>query len=729
MSYFHSCSSFFIHLFYLPFVPGLRENRQKRESGYFSMGRVAGTHLLCDNSPPSPFRHFERGHPIFSNRTLEPKDSIPFRNPNLGVASERQIMKPLNDTLSVDLPPSDPYDIAVEVEAQVGPRSPSPTPFKIAESLAATKQKGFSSSYGRGSPSFQVSSYQQSGRFDSSRHGSTLQSRSSSPSHGTIPFRRSVSALSLGRHSFDGGGWTHRMELGSRNSLQGTCGQRFESGTLPRNFKSFANSVKSQSSTVSDFRSALRKTEVRSSLSGRDSRSSSLSRRDYNSSGQMSLQKTEIISGSSAGCRRDSRTLSSSRRTSTSLRDSHSSSSPRRNCSPSSQSLLRRSDSIRSLSGHGHHGRCGSPIREGYDIESQALLHNPKARNGLNDQEQENQTVSPSRRGYDLSQSVLRKTESSLVSGRRGCSSSGRRCDETPIQYNLKNTNTSGSLRGRCPENCNSSPLRRKCEAPSQPRLHKSEANSSCRSHESHNSMPSRKSYDHGDQHSMQKTETSYSLNITNQSSRNSSPPGKGNNDPPGYSILRNATNGESSHSFQRNSTYQDSRSNSNRLPFPNHSHCSASLSCDASPSRQATSGRRTTLVTLEPPRSPGSVKSGIGRCGLEDHCQSPNDMRPSYRVKSTSPSHQVQMQRHTSSQSSMESSESGQPSSGSSGRNRDVYAVMADNPMVKMIHQKGGTGHTGRPQKQQPSRRQELFKPARSDSRDTTKNEPRSIS
>lgn len=693
------------------------------------MGRGGGTHLLSGDSPPSPFRHFERGHPIFSNRTLEPKDSIPFRNPNLGVASERQIMNPLNDTLSVDLPPSHPYDIAVEVEAQVGPRSPSPTPFKIAESLAATKQKGFRCSYGRGNGSFQVSSYQQSGRLDPSRHGSTLQSRSSSPSRGTIPFRRSESALSFGRHSFDGGGWTRRMELGSRNSLQGTCGQRFESGTLPRNFKSFANSVKSQSSTVSDFRSALRKTEVRSSLSGRDSRSSSLSRRDYNSSGQMSPQKTEITSGPSAGCRRDSRILSSSRRTTTSLRDGHSSLSPRRNCSPSSQTRLRRSDSLLSLSGHGHHGRCGSPIREGYDIESQVLLRNPKARNGLNDQEQENPTVSPSRRGYDSSQSVLRKTESSPVGGRRGCSSSGRRRDETPIQYNLKNTNTSGSLAGCCPENRSSSPFRRKCEAPSQPWLHKSEANSSCRNHKSHNSMPSTKSYDHCEKHSIQKTETSYSLNIPNQSSRKSSPPRRGNNEPPGYSILRNATNGDSNHSFQRDSTYQDSKANSNRLPFPNHSQCSASLSSDASPFRQATSGSRTTLVTLEPPRSPGSVKSGTGRCGLNDHCQSPDDMGPSYRVRSPSPSPQVQMQRHTSSQSSMESSESGHPSFRSSGRNRDVYAVMANNPMVKRIHQRGATGHMGRPQKQQPSRRQELFKPARSDSHDTAKNEPHSIS
>uniref|UniRef100_A0A3B4UXA0 TRIO and F-actin binding protein b n=1 Tax=Seriola dumerili TaxID=41447 RepID=A0A3B4UXA0_SERDU len=60
-----------------------------------------------------------------------------------------------------------------------------------------------------------------------------------------------------------------------------------------------------------------------------------------------------------------------------------------------------------------------------------------------------------------------------------------------------------------------------------------------------------------------------------------------------------------------------------------------------------------------------------------------------------------------------MESSESGQLSAGSTGRNREEYAAMANLPKVKMIHQREDPGHAGRPQNQQPSRRQELFKPA----------------
>ena len=721
-----SVRSISVTLSYFPFLPGFKEDRERRESGYFSLGRAAGTRLHRDNSPSAPYRHFERGHPVFNTRNVEPKDTVPFRNPNLGVASERPMLTALNDDLPEEIPPPDPYEIAVEVEAQVGPRSPSPTPFKIAESLASTGRKGFSGSYGRGNSPSNVSSFHQSGRFESSRQGSALQSRSSSPSRGNLPFRRSESTASLSRHNFDGGGRTQGIEQGSRNSLQGAHGRRVESGTLPRNFKSFASPVKSQPSTVSDFRSALRRTEVSGSLSGRgrDSRGSSPSRRDYNPSGQTSLRKTEITSSPSPGRGRDSRTSSPPRRTSSSLRDNHSSSPPRRNYSSSSQSPLRKSESIMSLSGRSHHGRCGSPIREGYDIESQALLRNPTARDGLNDQEQHTPTVSPSRRGYDTSQSVLRKTESSTVSHSRGresrSSSLGRKGYETPTHYQLRKTDMGGSLHSCNRESRNSSPSRRSYEAPSQSLLRKSEVNSSVRGRESHNSFPSRKSYDAPEQHSLRKTETSNSFNSKNHNSRNSSPSRKLNSDRPGYSILRNATNGDSSHSFQRKNTNHDSKSDSNRSPFSwresTHSHRSSSLSRAASPSRQTTNGSRTAFVTLETPRRASNIRSGVGRHGPEDRCQSPNENRPSHRTRSPSPSPQIQMRRHTSSQSSMESSESGQRSVGSTGRNREEYAVMADVPKVKMIHQREGPGHMGRPQTQQPSRRQELFKPARSD-------------
>lgn len=712
-----------MHLLFLfsPDLPGLKDDRERRESGYFSLGRAAGACSLRDNSPPAPFRHFERGHPLFNNRNIEPKDVIPFRNPNLGVASERQIPENLNDDLPVEVPPPDPYEIAVEVEAQVGPRSPSPTPFKIAESLASTGRKGFSSSYGRGnSSSSQVSSYQQSGRYDSSRQVSALQSRSSSPSRGNLPFRRSESTTSLTRHNFDSGGRSQRLEPGSRIPLQSTHARRVESGTLPRNFKSFASSVKSQSSTITDFRSTLRKTEVNGSFSGRsrDGRTLSPSRRDYNPPGQMSLHKTEITSSSSHTRGRESRTSSPSRRTSDSLRDS--SSPSRRKFSSSSQSLLRKSESVTSLNGRGHHGGCGSPIREGYDIESQVLLRNSRARNGMN--EHDSPIIPLPKRSYDApSRSILRKTESSTAGSSRGrdsrSSSTGRRGYENPSQYQLRKTHVSSSLNVRSQESRNLSPSRRSSEAPSQSLLQKSEVNSSVRNRESHSLLPSKKNYDAPDPHSQRKTETSSFLNNRNYT-HSSSPSRKGTSDPPGYSVLRHATNGDSSCSPQRKNTYNDSKSDAKQTPrswrASTHSVRSSSLSRAASPSRQTTNGSRTAFVSLETPKSPSSIRSGVGRHVHDDRCSSPYDKRPSHRAQSPSYSPPIQIRRHTSSQSSMDSSESGQLSAGSTGQNREEYAMMDDLPKVKMIHQMEGPGHIGRPHNQQSYRRQELFKPAR---------------
>ncbi|KAK2833809.1 hypothetical protein Q5P01_017698 [Channa striata] len=703
---------------------GLKGDRERRESGYFSLGRAAGARSLRDSSPPSPYRHFERGHPIFSSRSIEPKDTIPFRNPNLGIASERQIPENQLEDLPVEVPPPDPYEIAVEVEAQVGPRSPSPTPFKIAESLASTGRKGLSSSYNRGhSSSSQVSAYQHSGRFDSARQGSALQSRSPSPSpsRGNLPFRRSESVASLNRHNFDGEGWSQGTGPRSRSSFQNTHAGRAESGTLPRNFKSFGSSVKSQSSTISDFRTPLRKTEASGSSSarGHDSRSSSPSRRGYNPPGQTSLGKTEISSSLSQRCGRDSRTSSPSRRPSDRLRDS--SSPPRRHFSSSSQSLLRKSESVLSLNGRSHYGRCGSPIREGYDIESQALLRNSSSRNGLEDQEYEPESpvISPPKRYDAPSRSILRKTESSPVGSSQShdvrSSSPGRRGYEKPSQCQLRKTDTSGSFNSRTGQNRNSSPSRRNYEAPSQTLLCKSEVNSSTRGRDS--VLPSRKSFDAPDQRSQRKTERSSSVNSRNANSRNSSPSRKGNSNPPGYSLLRNATSGDSLCSSQikkaNNNLIPDSKHSPHSWRESVHSRRSSSLSRTASPSRQYRNASRTPLATSETPTSPSSIRSGVGKHIRDDQYPSPHEKRPSPRPQSPSYTPQIQMRRHTSSQSSMESSESGQLSGGSTGRNREEYAIMADLPKVKMIHQMEEPGHSVRPQNQQSSRRQELFKPA----------------
>lgn len=638
------------------------------------------------------------------------------------MASDRLIPEFLGEDLPEEIPPPDPYDVAAEVEAQVGPRSPSPTPFKIAESLASSGQKGF----GRGNPPSHSSFYQQSGRYEPSRRGKDLQS-------GSLPFRRSESTASFSRQNFDGGGWSQGTEQ-SRRSPQDTHGRRFESGTLPKNFKSFASSVKTQSSTVSDFRSPMQKSEVNGSLGGRnsDSRSSSPSRRDCNSSSQVTFRKSEVTTSLSRDRGGSSCASSPSRRVSHSLRDDHSS-SPRRAYSPPRQSILRKSESMASLNGRSHLGRCGSPIREGYGMESQALFSSSSTRNGLNGQEHEVPIVSPSGRGYDgPGQSILRKSESNTISGRKGqdsrSSSPGRRGHDTISQYQLKRKDFSGSSNAHSGKSRNSSPSRKNCEAPSQSVLSKPEFDRSVRNRDGYSSVALRKGFDVTDQRLPQKSKMGSPLNSRSQNNCSFSPSRKSNNDPPGYSVLRSASNGDSNHSFHRKNTHSELKSDSNRSPHSwrgsTHSLRSSSLSRSSSPSRQAINGNRTATVTSESPRASGSFRSGAGRHSHKDRCPSPTDRRPSGRARSPSPSLQTQMQRHTFSQSSIESSESGQLSVASTGRNREEYIMMADVPKAKVIHQKEMPGHMRPSESQQPIRRQELFKPARSDLQYTTKME-----
>lgn len=612
----------------------------------------------------------------------------------------------------MDVTSFNPDETAIEVEAQVGPRSPSPTPFKIAESLASNGRKGFSNSYSRGSPS-SPSPYRHSGRFDTSRHGSPPHSRSSSPLRGNLPFRHSEPAASVGRHGSAGGGWTHGLDTGSRNSLQGGQRTRYESGTLPRNFRSFATSTKSQSSTVSDFRSALRKTEESRTLNGgaQNGRSSSPPRRGRDPSGQMSLRKTDLTSSPPGGHRFGSRASSPSRRDSGGARDSCGSSTQRRSYCSSSQSLLRKSESVLSLSGHSHHGRCGSPIREGYDVESQALLRNEMIHNGTNDQEDETQTIQPSR-GSVVSHSVLHKSVSSTTGHTRtrhsqASSPPDRKNYETSTQYQLRKTKDNNSLRGGTYESRSSSPLRRNHEMNSQFRLH---------SHDSKSATSVTNSYRATDHRLLHKTEPGHSPNSENPRSRDSSPSGKGSTDAPRYSILRNATDGDSGHSFRRNNAQQHSKSDSHHSPSSwresASSQRSSSLSRAASPSRQTASGSRTASVTRETRRSPNVIRSE--RSGLEES-RPPLRDAPCRRPWTPSLSPQTPMQQHTSSQSSIESSESGPPLLGPSGRNREEYVMMADVPKVKIVHQREAGSHTGRLQNQRPPQRQELFKPARS--------------
>ncbi|CAL8311418.1 unnamed protein product [Arctogadus glacialis] len=589
-------------------TPGIRGERESRDSGYFSMGRAAGSRSLHDQNPPAPFRHFERGHPVFNTRNIEPKDTVPFRNRHVAAPPDR-LSQEEQDKNQI-APPPDPYEIAVEVEALVGPRSPSPTPFKIAESLASTSQRRQGSSYGKGNLSSpQSSSNQQPGRHDASRLGSTLQSRSSSPARGRSPFGRGEGSLSLNTRSFDGGGPERR----SRSPSQAPSGRATGSGTLPRNFKSFASSAKSQGTTVSDFKSVLRKSsETNGVLSGRvqDGRSVSPLRKDHSTSGLASFRKTEPLSSISNGQRQLGNSYSSlpPRPDHGGFREVDSSLLARKSYSSTSHSPIRKSGSVTSLSSRSHPGRCGSPIREGYDIESQALLRNPDARNTQNNLEQDNCSSRSARRSNDTIDNHLmsNKTASSSYSRSRvneGRSSSpGRKSHESPGRYLSKNPEPKGPFS----DSGRTSP-RRTYDSPTKGL--KSESGGFARSRDGRSSSPPRRSYDPPVASSLRKTESVTSLNRLGSSTSRTP-----NAESPGYSILSQITTAESNSHSQRRTT-QDSvmpeRNSSSRSLRDSTYSSSACRTC--SPSRTASSlaHRETSKTTsLHAPRETSKTTS-----------------------------------------------------------------------------------------------------------------------
>ncbi|MEQ2300132.1 hypothetical protein AMECASPLE_022219 [Ameca splendens] len=324
--------------------------------------------------------------------------------------------------------------------------------------------------------------------------------------------------------------------------------------------------------------------------------------------------------------------------------------------------------------------------------------------------------MSSSRDDYDRPrQSILRKTESSTVSSSQGWgsrpSSPSRRGHETFAQGRDHNGNTLNH------ENHNSSSSRQNFDAPSQSHRHKTKFTSSVRSRDTNSSLALKGSYDASDYHPPPNMRTGSSFNSKNlHTSSNPSPSRKGNIEPPGYSILRSATKGDSNGSLEskhtKNETKYDSHSLSHSWRGSTHSLRSSSLSRSASPSRHTANNNRAAYVTLETSRTSSSMRSRAVGHSDDDHHPPAHD-KSSHRARSPSPSPHIHIQTLTSSQSSMESSESGRLSVGSTGQNKERYALIADLPKVKMIHQKEMSGHMGQPQSVQPVRRQELFKPA----------------
>ncbi|KAL0199269.1 hypothetical protein M9458_007809, partial [Cirrhinus mrigala] len=273
------------------------------------------------------------------------------------------------------------------------------------------------------------------------------------------------------------------------------------------------------------------------------------------------------------------------------------------------------------------------------------------------------------------------------------------------------------------------SPSRKSYEKQSQATVKKAEAKSSLHSYnrDSRLSSPSRGHHQNPGLSSLRKSETSQSSSNRGPKSRSPSPIAHSQSPPRKSDLqmstlrreiaehvpLRNTVSDRTgSTSYVRNTTSNQSQHDSSgRWRGSTHSLHSQSVSRNSSPSRHSGEKKpigsftKSASVAWETPRD-GSKRSSV-RQNQEAQSPTSNSRRVQSRHRSPSPP----VQRHTSSQSSMDS-ESSHLSAGSSGLNREEYAMMADLPKVKTVFQREGPSHLRRMESTQ-KRELSRYKPA----------------
>ncbi len=632
------------------------------------------------------------------------------------------------------------------------------------------RQSGTLDSPQRGSVLSRSSSPSPFRRAESSSSLNTVGFRLGGVSHG-----QDRASVNLARNAFSENLRSFASTAGTVSSINKSLSQIDLRGTLrkPETDSSFPENRGSSSPSKRSYEvPAVRKTETKSpgydkrssfsSLKSRyDSQSQSPSRQSYDRKTETKSPSFEhgpgrqgFSSSSSLKSRYDSRSQSPSRQSYDRKTETK---SPSFEHGPGRQGL----SSSSSLKSH-YDSRSQSPSRLSYDrkteTKSPSFEHGP-GRQGFSSSSSlksryDSRSQSPSRQTYD------RKTETKSPSfehgpGRQGFSSSSSsksrydsrsqspmgRMETNGVSSQIKEIRRSASpvrkgygkpsqsdqrsmSNGWSNERKGPSPSRKSYEMQSQATMKKPEAKSSLHSYnrESRHSSPSRGHHQNPGP-SLRKSETSQSSKKRGSESRSPSPLAHSQSPPrnlesgrsPSLSTLRheiadhaplrNTVSGSAS--YVRNTTTSQSQHDSSGH-WRGSAH-SQSVSRNSSPSRHTSEKKPIssfTKSTWETPQD-GNKRSSM-RQNLEAQSSTSDNRRAQSRHRSPSPP----VQRHTSSQSSMDS-ESSHLSAGSSGLNREEYATMADLPKVKTVFQSEGPSHLRRMESRQ-KRELSRYKPAR---------------
>lgn len=220
----------------LPQTENRRETEQNDVPGIF---KRASRFLSQDREDGSaPVRYYERGRPLPANCSPERKSIIPFRNPDLGLASYRRRCENFSNEAISGLSPQRHMTYSnfrrADSQSRASPRSGSPrstnvSPQRQAESRSSSHRRSSTAHAHRTS---HTSSRQAFGRCTPSRRRGSEVSRGASPSR------------SSGSNKYvDSFSPAHR-----RSPSQSSYGHSLDSEKLYKNLKSIASSAESDTS-------------------------------------------------------------------------------------------------------------------------------------------------------------------------------------------------------------------------------------------------------------------------------------------------------------------------------------------------------------------------------------------------------------------------------------------------------------------------------------------------
>ncbi|XP_077574476.1 uncharacterized protein LOC144197753 [Stigmatopora nigra] len=173
---------------------GVRE----QESGYFSPDQRANGEQ--DDVNKRSYRYYERGHPLPTNYIPEPKASVPYRNVNLGVPSQRRNTETyMQDAWRSESPQRYTYHSNFRRGTESLTNSPtrhnsvSPDRHKMSDFRMRSLSRGETKSHFSSQIPSHAPSQKTSSRSSSSRRQASIASRTMSPSRLTTSHKRTDS--------------------------------------------------------------------------------------------------------------------------------------------------------------------------------------------------------------------------------------------------------------------------------------------------------------------------------------------------------------------------------------------------------------------------------------------------------------------------------------------------------------------------------------------------------